>query len=204
MRNNFLIFFVLFFLIFSSILYSNRENPTQWSLRIFFDSHGEWWNLRGEKVNFELKILFEGWLFKDNGDYGISYLKNGMKGKIFYWKATMEKAGEVINLSDSLKPFFDGGISIRMSGENLILMRILVDGEDSTNMILPSSKGFEYVERFSDYNNYLISGDNKIFFRDGDIKNEYSFKTEWEWKKKQGNKFSFHKVRAFMFIKPSY
>ncbi len=204
MRNNSFIFFVLFFLTFFSILYSNRENPTQWSLRIFFDSHGEWGNVRGEKGNFELKILFEGWLFKDNGDYGISYLKDGMEGKIFYWKATMEKAGEVINLSDSLKPFFDGGISIRMSGENLILVRILVDGGDFSNMILPSSKGFEYVEEFNDYNNYLISGDNKIFFRDGDIKNEYSFKTEWEWKKKQGNLFFFHKVKAFMFIKPSY
>lgn len=195
----FLLILVSFFTLYSSDI-KNHE----WSLRIFFDVKGMWNSSNGKTGNYELKILFEGWLFRDNGDYGISHLKESGEDKIFYWKMEIEKSGKKLDFSENIKPDFEGGISIRNGLENLILLRIHSEALHNYPLVFPSSKGFEIIEDNNDYDHFIVAGSNKLSFRDEDLKKELIKKTEWEWKKKTLKSFSYHKVKVFMVIKPNF
>ncbi len=185
-------------------LYSSDRKNQEWSLRIFFDVKGRWSSINGEIGNYELKILFEGWLFRDNGDYGISYLKDSGEGKIFYWKMEIEEQGKKLDFSKEIKPDFEGGISIRNDFENLILLRIHSEALHNYPLVFPSSMGFGIIEDKNDYDHFIVEGSNKLSFRDEDLKKEFVKKTEWEWKKKTLNFFSYHKVKTSMVIKPNF
>ncbi len=195
-----------FILILTSffILYGSDRKNQEWSLRIFFDVKGRWSSINGEMGNYELKILFEGWLFRDNGDYGISYLKDLGEDKIFYWKVEIEELGKKLDFSKEIKPNFEGGISIRNGSENLILLRIHSEVLHNYPLVFPSSMGFGIIEDKNDYDHFIVEGSNKLSFRDEDLKKEFVKKTEWEWKKKTLNSFSYHKVKASMVIKPNF
>lgn len=200
MRN--LRFILILFSFFT--LYSSDGKSKQWSLRIFFNVKGMWDSINGGRGNYELKMLFEGWLFRDNGDYGISYVKDSGEDKIFYWRMEIEKSGKTLDLSREIKPYFEGGISIRNDFENLILLRIHSEGLHGYPLVFPSSKGFEIIEGNNDYDRFIVAGSNKLSFRDEDLKKEFTKKTEWEWKKKDLKAFSYHKVKASIVIKPKF
>ena len=193
-----------FILIFFFILYGYERKGHEWNLKVFFDVKGGWSSINGERGNYELKILFEGWLFKDNGDYGISYLKDSVEDKIFYWKGEIERFEKKLDFSREIKPFFKGGISIRNGFENLILLRIYSESLPNYPLVFPSSKGFGIIQENDDYDKFVVSGSNKLSFRDEDIKREFVKNTEWEWKKKTLNYVSYHRVRASMIIKPNF
>ncbi|MGQ9618759.1 MAG: hypothetical protein ACUVUG_07365 [Candidatus Aminicenantia bacterium] len=190
-------------IIFLSFLNPKSQNYTHWSLKIFFDTTGRWLGEDGRKINYELKILFEGWLFKDNGDYGISYLKDYRQNYYFYWKAVEESNGERKDLTENLKPYFDNLVSLRNGYENLILVRILIDRRDDfPGLTFPSSKGFENFEKSYNYGHFLIYGENKISFKDSDLKGVFFVKKEWEWKRVGGKGYCYHKVKTLTVIKP--
>ncbi len=194
------------FLILAScfILYSSNSTHQEWSLKIFFDVKGGWNFYKCGKGNYELKILFEGWLFRDNGDYGISFLKDLREDKTYYWKVEIEERGKKIDFSENIKPDFEGGISIRNGAENLVLLRISSRALYDYPLAFPSTKGFGIIEKNDDYDRYVVLGSNKLSFKDEDLKKEFFKKTEWEWKKTTDNYFSYHKAKAFIIIKPGF
>lgn len=193
----------LLFLIFS-FLYSSDNRNQEWTLKIFFDVKGGWGSFQKEKGNYELKILFEGWLFKDNGDYGISFLKDLREDKTYYWKLEKKEGEKITVLSENIRPNFYGGVSIRNGNENFILLRICAGKGENLQLVLPSSNGFAIIERNDDYDQFVVSGSNKLSFKDEELKKEFVKKFEWEWKKTIGDSFSYHKVKAFMSIKPNF
>ncbi len=192
---------ILIFL-FSFILYCSDKENQEWILKIFFDVKGGWNFNDGEKGSYELKILFQGWLFRDNGDFGISFTRDSKDGSIYYWKIEKEKDGKKTDLTTIIKPDFKGGVSIRDGNENLILLRIFSSVIFDYPLVFPSSMGFGIIEKTDDYDRFIVSGSNKLSFRDEDLKKEFNKKTEWEWRKTSDRFSSFHKVKTFMVIKP--
>lgn len=197
---------ILLISIFAStlILWGKENKNQEWVVKIYFDVRGEWNSMEGGKGNYELKMLFEGWLFRDNGDYGISYLKDSVDEKTYYWKLEKLVDGKKMDISDYVRPYFEGGVSVRIGGENLILLRISSKNSDF-KMIFPSSKGFGIVKNNDeDYDRFVVSGSNKLSFRDEDLKKEYFKNNEWEWVKKDANSYFYHKVKTLMIIKPNF
>lgn len=195
---------LLFLLLSLILILSGIENRNQeWTIKIYFDVKGGWNSREREKGNYELKMLFEGWIFRDNGDYCISYLKELTDEKTYYWRLEKENEGKKIELSNSVKPYFEGGISIRSDGENLILLKISSRNPEFNN-IFPSSRGFGMVKNKDDYDMFVVSGSNKISFKDEDLKKEYYKNNEWEWVKKDVDAVYYHKVKTLMIIKPNF
>lgn len=195
---------LLFYFLSLSLILKGIENRNQeWTVKIYFDVKGGWNSEKSGKGSYELKMLFEGWLFRDNGDYGISYLKELTDEKTYYWRLEKESEGKKTELSNIVKPSFEGGISLRSGGENLILLKISSKDPDFRN-IFPSSRGFGIVRKEDDYDMFVVSGSNKISFRDEDLKKEYYKNNEWEWIKRDADCLYYHKVKTLMIIKPNF
>jgi hypothetical protein len=180
-----------------------------WQIQLEIEVEGEYKfqeNGRACSGNFQIRLICNGGMERDNGDYIYYQMDNNIADPLWVEYITVKDSqkGHFSDISKSVKPEIKINYVVRKSFDVHVDFEIssipvpYTHFDSFTSVVLPRSRENSTVNKHEHYNRWIRKGANKISFPEKLIykQNKIDRDFQWNWERNTHQSNESHKVTA--------